>query len=138
MANVVAARLNGNASYSVMFNTDLKDIYGNSLKTRYTRDAFTTPPLRKQDEYLYFMPEKDTQVIPLDAPIVLPVQSINLSALNIQACLLSAEEYSNYLNQRWKERYTPSCLSTVKKRIQLKNAGWNLTTARIDLATDVF
>lgn len=81
------------------------------------------------------MPEKRQQVIPMDAPIVLPLQTINLDAINIEICSLSPQAYSWYLFHRY--TYIPACIDTITKKIPLKNGKWKLTTQKIDLATDV-
>lgn len=131
------ARLDGNTVYDMEFTVALKDVYGNPLKESFSKKKFTTPPLKKQDEYLYFMPGKEQQVIPLDAPIVVPIQTINLDAVNIQVCALTPEGYFDYFYNRYTEGFTPNCASSVTKKVVLKNHKWNLTTTRIDLASDV-
>jgi uncharacterized protein YfaS (alpha-2-macroglobulin family) len=84
------------------------------------------------------MPEKQIQVIPTEAPIVLPLQSVNLDAIHIEVCTLSEAEYSNYLIKQYDNKYNPDCLQKTTKKVPLKNGKWNLTTQKIDLASDVF
>ena len=80
------------------------------------------------------MPEKIHQVIPLDAPVILPIQSINLDNMNIQICSMKPEAYANNLSEQYSDSYIPTCESKIVKKIPLKNGKWNLTTQKIDLA----
>lgn len=137
VASVAEVRLNGNAQYDFTFTTDLKDVYGTSLKAPYTKNGVMSPALLKTDEYLYFMPEKQIQVIPLEAPIVLPLQTVNLDTINLEVCSLSESGYANYVTKQYDTNYTPDCVKKTNKKIPLKNGKWNLTTQKIDLATDV-
>jgi hypothetical protein len=83
------------------------------------------------------MPEKPQQVIPLDAPLILPLQTINLDTVNIQVCSLTPESYATYLNRQYESGFVPKCESEVTKKVPLKNGKWNLTTQKIDIAADV-
>jgi len=83
------------------------------------------------------MPEKQIQVIPSEAPIVLPLQSVNLDTVNIEVCSLSESEYSNYLIKQYDINFNPNCLQKTIKNVPLKNGKWNLTSQKIDLASDV-
>ncbi len=139
VASLAEVRLNGKTKYDFAFDSDLRDVYGSNLKTPYTKKGLLSPALQKKDEYLYFMPDKSQQVIPLDAPIVLPIQSINLDSMNLQVCSMSPESYASYLsNGQYSNTYTPKCEKTTNKKIPLRNGKWNLTTQKIDLAADVF
>lgn len=137
VASVAEVRLNGNTQYDFTLNSDLKDVYGTSLKAPYIKNGVTSPALLKTDEYLYFMPEKQTQVIPLDAPIVLPLQTVNLDSINLEVCSLSESGYAEYVLQQYNNNYVPDCIKKTNKKIPLKNGKWNLTTQKVDLATDV-
>lgn len=137
IASVAEVRLNGKTKYDFAFDADLRDYFGSHLKTAFSKKGMTAPALLKQDEYLYFMPEKRQQVIPLDAPVVLPLQTINLDSVNIQVCSLTPDSYAAFLNGQYNNEYTPKCETEVIKKVPLKNGKWNLTTQKIDLAADV-
>ncbi len=137
-AQVAQIRLDGNTQYELKIPASIQDIYGEPLETDFVKTKFQTPALTQKDEYLYFIPGKEIQTLPLSAPVVLPIQSVNVSDAYVRVCSLSPQSYAKYTSGvRYTSGYTPDCESEVTKRIALKNGKWNLTTQKIDISADV-
>ncbi len=138
IAHLAAVRLDGNTNYDLNIAAGLNNVYGMPLASTFVKKGIKTPALKKQDEYLYFIPSKEYQVIPMDAPIILPIQTINLATVNVRVCSMDPSQYQKYTANRYTPGYTPTCSSELTKQVPLKNGKWNLTTQKIDLGSDVF
>ncbi|MDD4151618.1 MAG: MG2 domain-containing protein, partial [Candidatus Gracilibacteria bacterium] len=134
---VINHRLNPNSSYKFETKQDAKDLYGNKITNSITSNINTGNDIKDIDKYVYTTVSKEISVIPKQASIVFPVQTINLDSMTFDICEMNKAGYLDYLKNRYNSGFNPICTNQVKKNLAVKNKNWNLSYTKFDIEKDI-
>ncbi|MBP8016944.1 hypothetical protein KAZ01_02955, partial [Candidatus Gracilibacteria bacterium] len=135
-AYLLNTRFNPFTDYTITIKAGLKDKYGNSLSSDFVK-KIKTGDIKNNDKYLYASFNKDMNVIPSNLPMVINLQSINIDNANVEVCEMDINGYMHYLENRYKQYYSPNCTKSYNKNLKLKNKFWNLTNNKFDIEKDI-
>ncbi|MDD3302064.1 MAG: MG2 domain-containing protein [Candidatus Gracilibacteria bacterium] len=133
---VLNTRLNPNSEYKIGIKTTFSDVYGSNLKNNFEQNV-KTGNIEDKDKYLYISLTKDVNLIPLNLPLVVNLQTINLDNIDINVCELDKDGYIDYVQNWWNEGYTPKCLKIHNRSLVVNNNHWNLTNNKFDIEKDI-
>ncbi|MDD2486750.1 MAG: MG2 domain-containing protein [Candidatus Gracilibacteria bacterium] len=136
VAHVFNTRFNPFTKYAIKIDKSLKDKYGNELGKDFIFNV-TTGDIPMKDKYLYSSLSKDLNVIPSDLPIIVNLQSINLSKAKVQICEMDLSGYHDYMRFSYNQNYEPKCINTIDKDLDMKNKNWSLSNNKFDIEKDI-
>lgn len=134
---VINHRLNPNSTYKFETKKDSTDLYGNKITNSITSNIKTWNDIKGIDKYVYTTVSKEISVIPKQASIIFPVQTINLDSMTFDICEMNKAWYLDYLKNRYNSWYNPICTNQVRKVLALKNKNWNLSYTKFDVEKDI-
>jgi len=133
---VLNTRLNPNSEYKIWIKTTFSDVYWSNLKNNFEQNVKTWN-IEDKDKYLYISLTKDVNMIPINLPLVVNFQTINLDNIDINVCELDKDWYIDYVQNWWNEWYTPKCSKIRNKNLTVNNNHWNLTNNKFDIEKDI-
>ena len=120
-------------SSQIKASAELRDMFGQTLERAFEKSV-TVGAVGPEDKYLYTTASRDIQTIPSDLPVVVGLQSVNITSAKIEVCELDERGYMDYLIRQYTPNYTPICISTTTKDITTKNLNWDLSVTKLDVA----
>ncbi len=133
---VLSTKLNPNSDYTLEWSPELKDFYWNKLSNAFQKTVKTWD-IKNKDRYLYLSLNKNINLIPANLPLVINLQTINISNIDLNVCEMSAESFMKAINIYYQEWFIPDCQKTYSKSLSIKNKNWILTNNKFDLEKDV-
>ncbi len=133
---IINTRLNPNASYKIQTKNTLEDEYGNIISKPFETDV-KTGNIEEKDKYLYISLSKETNLIPINLPLVVNLQTINLDNIDVEVCEMDKNGYIDYVNNKWNQWFSPKCSKNYYKNLKVKNNYWNITNNKFDIEQDI-
>ncbi|MFA5917809.1 MAG: MG2 domain-containing protein [Candidatus Gracilibacteria bacterium] len=133
---IINTRLNPNTSYKIQIKNTLEDMYANTIYKPFEIDV-KTGEIAEKDKYLYISLSKETNLIPINLPLVVNLQTINLDNINVEVCEMDKNGYIDYVSNRWTQGFSPKCSKNYYKNLKVKNNYWNLTNNKFDIEQDI-
>lgn len=129
-------RLDPYKSYEVQIPQKLADNYWNKLLKDYKFNVKSWW-VSEIDKYIYSSFSKRINVIPDWVPAVINIQSVNIDKAKIEVCEMDETWYSDFVIRSYETWFTPKCLKTEEKEVNLKNKNWTLSNNRFDIEKDI-
>ncbi len=138
---VINSRLNPDSVYELSLEWWIVDYYNNVLDEWFSWDV-ETESIRNEDMFIYSSVSKDENIFPSYEPLVVNLQSINMDQIDMEVCEMDFDWYLHYLQNRntirsTRETYSPNCVSTTTKTLDLDNYHWDLSNNKFDLQEDI-
>lgn len=133
---VIRTSLNPKTKYTLMWNSNLEDKYGNKLSQSYQKD-YTTWEIKDSDKYVFLSLNKDINLIPSNLPLVINLQTINLDKINFEVCEMDAKSYMQATRKYFDSEFVPNCQKSYSKELPLNNKNWVLSSNKFDLENDI-
>ena len=133
----VSTRLAPQSAYAVTIPAGVEDGYGSPLVRAYHTDVQTTD-LSPQDQYLYTTASRDRQIIPSDQPLVVQLQTMNISSIHMDVCQMDIDGYIQYRAMGSSAAYQPTCIVESPVAAALRPSPyWHLGRTDIDIEKDI-
>lgn len=133
---LVNLRLNPFTDYSIIFSWSITDAYNNKLNKEY-KYSVKSWDISNNDKYIYSSFTKRINVIPSEYSTIIDIQGINIDKANIVICEMDIAWYYRHLNHYYEKNYSPTCIKSSTKEVELKNKFWTMSHNIFNIEKDI-